>query len=277
MTGQRAWVSIRVHPGSNREAVLATLFESGVEGVQELDDNFLTHVQGELAAETLVCAILAASPNARVDCYPLVDADWSERWKSGVRAQQVGELTVTPPWLADDSDAERTIVIEPAMAFGTGEHATTRATLRLLQAVIRSGDRVADLGAGSAVLSIAAAKLGARSVAAIEIDPDAIGNAEENVRHNAVADRVTVIEGDATLLLPLVAPVRVITANILSSIVIGLLPAMAVALEPDGRAILSGILSSERENMLTALAEQGWRVDREDTEGEWWSITVARR
>jgi ribosomal protein L11 methyltransferase len=276
VTEDRAWVSIRVHPGSNREAVLATLFESGVQGVQEIDDNFLTHVQGEPAAEALVCAILAASPNARVDSYPLFEIDWTERWKSGVRAQRVGNLTVSPPWLADGSDAERTIVIEPAMAFGTGEHATTRSALRLLQGVIRPGDRVADLGAGSAVLSIAAAKLGARYVAAIEIDPDAIGNAEENVRRNAVADRVTVIEGDAALLLPLVAPVRVITANILSSVVITLLPAMAASIEPDGRAILSGILVSEQQQVLTALSENGWRVESQDTEDEWWSTTVAR-
>ena len=90
MNAQRAWVSIRVHPGSEREAVLATLFESGAQGVQELDDNLLTHVQGEAAAEALIGAILAVSPNARVDCYPLVDVDWSERWKSGIRAQHVG-------------------------------------------------------------------------------------------------------------------------------------------------------------------------------------------
>jgi len=277
VTAERAWVSIRVHPGSNREAVLATLFESGAQGVQEIGDNFLTHVQGEHTAEALVHAILAASRDARVDCCPLVETDWSERWKSSVRAQQVGRLTVAPPWLADDSDADRTIVIEPAMAFGTGEHATTRSALRLLQAVIRPGDRVADLGAGSAVLSIGAAKLGARYVAAIEIDPDAIGNAEENVRRNGVSDRVTVIEGDAAVLLPLVAPVRVITANILSSVVIDLLPAMATAIAPDGRAILSGILASEQQRMLTAFTEQGWRVESEHTEDEWWSTTIARR
>ena len=74
------------------------------------------------------------------------------------------------------------------MAFGTGEHATTRGVMRLMQDVIRAGDIVADLGAGSAVLAIAAAKLGAARVAAIELDPDAIGNAEENVARNGVAD-----------------------------------------------------------------------------------------
>src|SRR6185312_7241181 len=118
-----------------------------------------------------------------------------------------------------------------------------------MQSVIRGGERVADLGAGSAVLSIAAAKLGAAHVAAIEIDPDAIGNAEENVRCNGVADQVRVIEGDAATLLPLVAPVQVVLANIISSVLTELLPAISLALADEGCAILSGILVAEREDM----------------------------
>jgi ribosomal protein L11 methyltransferase len=188
----------------------------------------------------------------------------------------VGSLTVAPPWLAAGCDPARTIVIDPAMAFGTGEHETTRGALRLLAHVVRPGDVVADLGAGSAVLAIAAAKLGAARVAAIEMDPDAIGNAEANVIRNGVADRVRVIEGFAQVLLPLVAPVRVVTANIISSVVIELLPAIMNALADGGQAILSGILRDERDAMLAVLHESGWRVGREDAEGEWWSTIVAR-
>jgi ribosomal protein L11 methyltransferase len=162
------------------------------------------------------------------------------------------------------------------MAFGTGEHATTRGVIRLLERVVQPGDRVADLGTGSAVLAIAAAKLGANRVAAIELDHDAIGNAEENVARNDVADRVTVIEGDAATLLPLVAPVNVITANIISSVLLELLPVMARALAMDGHAILSGILSVEREAMLAAV-QANWRVDAEDEEDNWWSATISRR
>ena len=139
------------------------------------------------------------------------------------------------------------------------------------------GDRVADLGAGSAVLAIAAAKLGAAHIAAIEIDHDAIGNAEENVARNGVADRVTVIEGDATTLLPLVAPVRVITANIISSVLLQLLPSIADALSENGEAILSGILVAEREQMIEALEAGGWIVKAEDHEDAWWSATIGRR
>jgi ribosomal protein L11 methyltransferase len=274
--GGGQWITVKVF-STQQAAVSAALFDAGAQGVQETKDALLTHVPDQATADALLCAALAADPHARVETEPLPNIDWSEEWKRGIRAQNVGRLTIVPPWLAGDRDMDCTIVIDPGMAFGTGEHATTRGVVRLLHAVIRPGDRVADLGTGSAVLAIAAAKLGAGHVAAIEIDPDAIGNAEENVVRNHVADRVTVIEGDAMALLPLVAPVRVITANIISSVLLELLPSFAAALSTNGEAILSGILAAEREHMLRSLDDRGWLVRAEDHEDAWWSATIARR
>jgi ribosomal protein L11 methyltransferase len=111
-------------------------------------------------------------------------------------------------------------------------------------------------------------------VAAIEIDADAIGNAEENVRVNGVGDRVVVIEGDADTILPHVRPVRVVLANIISSVLISLLPAIRSALEIDGVAIFSGILRDEREEFMSALAREGWRVEQEDVEDVWWTAAA---
>jgi ribosomal protein L11 methyltransferase len=277
VTEPTAWVTVRVVPGAGRDRVAAALFGAGAQGLQEIGEALVTHVPDQSVADALVCAALAASPDAHVDTSPLHAVDWTERWKDSIRVHELGRLTIAPPWLADGLDPARTIVIEPEMAFGTGEHATTRGVIRLMQSVIRDGDRVADLGAGSAVLAIGAAKLGARRVAAIEIDHDAIANAEENVRRNRVTDRVTVIEGDAAVLLPLVAPVRVITANIISSVLLALLPAIESALEPDGRAILSGILSGERDEMIRTLEQHAWVVAAEDEEDAWWSAAIARR
>jgi ribosomal protein L11 methyltransferase len=267
-------MTLRIAPGSRRDDVLAAIFGSGVQAVQEVEWGLATSVQGTRAAEALRSAIMSASADATVDISPLPDVDWTAEWKKSVRAHDLGALTVCPPWLADGRDPGRTIVIDPQMAFGTGEHQTTRGVLRLLPGVIRPGDRVADLGAGSAVLAIGAVKLGASWAAAIELDHDAIANAEENLVRNGVADRVKVIEGDAGLLLPLVAPVRVITANIQTSVLGPLLPAMAAALTDDGEAILSGILVTEREEMLATLRRQGWAPRREDAEEAWWSVQV---
>jgi len=270
------WTVVRVVPGSHPDAAAAALFEAGAQGVHEIAGALVTHAPTPSDAAAFERAVLAASPDARVETEPLPNIDWSEEWKRGLHAQELGAIDVVPPWLADGRDPARTIVIDPGMAFGTGEHATTRGVIRLMQHVIAPGDRVADLGAGSAVLAIAAAKLGAAHVAAIEIDPDAIGNAEENVTRNGVADRVAVIEGDAATLLPLVAPIQLITANIISSVLTDLLPSMATALAHGGHAILSGILIEEREMMVHVLTDGGWRLIEEDREENWWSATAAR-
>jgi ribosomal protein L11 methyltransferase len=270
------WLAVRVRPGSHRDAVVAALFAVGAQGIQELDDQLVTLLDDESKADEVTCAVLAVSPDAQIETEPTPRVDWSERWKTALHAHRLGPLTVAPPWLADASDPEHSIVIEPGMAFGTGEHPTTRGVIRLLADFLQQGDRVADLGAGSAILSIAAAKLGAAHVFAIEIDGDAIGNAEENIARNGAGDRVTVLEGDAATLLPLVAPVDLVLVNIISSVVLTLLPTIAASLRANGRAILSGILRDERSQMLETLARDGWRAEREDIEDIWWSVAIAR-
>ena len=272
-----SWLSVRVRPGASPDGALAALFELGSEGVQETGAELLTHFPGDADGARIVAAVRAADPGAEVSATLVPAVDWAEEWKKGVGAHELGALAIVPPWLADGRDPARTIVIEPEMAFGTGEHQTTRGVVRLLPALLRAGDRVADLGAGSAVLSIAAAKLGAAQVVAIELDHDSIANANENVARNGVSDQVTVLEGDAGVLLPLVAPVRVVLANILSSVLLELLPRIGDALTSDCEAILSGILVEERPMMLEALAAADWRVVAEDIEGTWWSVRVARR
>ena len=271
------WLSIRVRPGASSDAALAALFDMGSEGVHEAGAELVTHFPGDADAAAITAAVMSADPEASVVAALIPAVDWAEEWKRGVGAHELGTLSIVPPWLAEGRDPARTIVIEPEMAFGTGEHQTTRGVVRLLPSVIRAGDRVADLGAGSAVLAIAAAKLGAARVTAIELDHDAIANAEQNVARNGVADVVKVIEGDAGLLLPLVAPVRVVLANIISSVLTEMLPTIAAALTADGEAVLSGILVEERPMMLAVLESGGWRVLADDEEGLWWSARIARR
>ena len=259
-----SWLAVRVSAGAAREAALAALFELGSQGVEEVGDELVTHFPRDVAADAVIEAVQRAAPGSTVETSRVAHVDWSEQWKQGVGAHDLGTLAIVPPWLAEGRDPACTVVIEPEMAFGTGEHETTRGVVRLLPATIRPGDRVADLGAGSAVLAIAAAKLGAGRVAAIEIDRDAIANARENVERNGVAGIVTVLEGDAAVLLPLVAPVRVVLGNILSSVLLQLLPAIRSALSADGEAILSGILVEERGAMLEAFANDHLRVVAED-------------
>ena len=258
------------------DGVAAAMFAAGAEGVHEDGATLVTHLPDGADVDAFARALRAVDAAVEVTSAPLEDVDWSLAWRTRIGAHRLGTLTVTPPWLAEGLPPETTVVIEPAMAFGTGEHPTTRGVVRPLEGTIRPGDAVADLGAGSAVLAIAAVKLGAARAFAIENDADSIANAEENVGRNGVAAQVAVLEGDAAQLLPLVAPVRVILANIISSVLLELLPALPAALAPEGELILSGILQEERPSILAALAAQRWRVVAEDAEDVWWSVRAAR-
>ena len=270
------WLSVRVVPAHEREAALAALFAAGAQGVHEDGSTLVTHFPPETDVDSVAVAIRDADPGAQVTIARAPNTDWSEAWKELLSVQSVGDLRIAPPWLVDHLDPAKTIVIDPGMAFGTGDHPTTRSVVRLMQRIAMHNARVADLGAGSAVLSIAAAKLGARAVTAVELDPDAIGNATENVDRNGVADVVHVVEGDALLLLPLIAPVDVIMANIVSSVHAVLLPVIVDALSPGGRAILSGILAEEREMVCGWLEAHGWTLADEEVEDIWWSTTISR-
>lgn len=275
-----SWTEVRVHHAGDatREAVVAALVHAGAPAVQELDESLLTHVPGDADVAALYAALRAADATVTIEARDAGHIDVARAWPPTVGVQRIGRVAVAPPWRAAEiADAECPVVIEPAMAFGTGEHETTRGVLRLMQDVVRPGDTVIDLGAGSAILSIAAVRLGAGRAIAIESDPQAIENAEQNAAANGVADRVRVIEGDARVILPLVAPARVLFANIISQVVIELAPAMRAALSPNGRAVVSGILAAERDAVVSSLGEAGWRVEAEHVEGEWWSSVIAPR
>jgi ribosomal protein L11 methyltransferase len=274
-----SWSALRILPSDqekSRDAIVAALFASGAQAVVEDGLEIVTHFPGSTDLESVRSAVRSADVRAALSVAPVADEDWSVAWRSHVGVHKAGSLIVAPPWLAAPLDPAHTIVIDPGMAFGTGDHASTRGVLRLLPNVLRSGDIVADLGAGSAVLSIAAAKLGARRVYAIEMDPDAISNAEGNVRANGVAECVHVIEGDASALLPVVAPVQVVLANIISSGLGVLLAPIVTSLAPGGRAILSGLLASERDTFSELLTARSCRILDEVIEDDWWTVAIAK-
>ncbi|MGQ0764162.1 MAG: 50S ribosomal protein L11 methyltransferase [Gemmatimonadota bacterium] len=270
-----SWTSLRVGPveGAARDAALVVLFDAGAQGVLEDGAALVTHFPPGYDIERLRKQLARELGSVPVEVGVTEEVDWSTAWRDRVTPQTLGRLVVTPPWLAERFDPAQRLVIDPGMAFGTGDHASTRGCLRLLQGEIRPGWVAADLGTGSGVLAIAAAKLGASRVFAIDHDPDAIPNAEANVAANGVAEVVHVFEGDAAVLLPLVAPVDIIFANIISSAIVELLPSMSRSLRGPSRAVLGGVLLDERPSMLEATAAS-WRIVAEDVEGDWWCATI---
>jgi ribosomal protein L11 methyltransferase len=210
------------------------------------------------------------------------DEDWMALWRRGLRPRRLGErLIVTPSWCTPETrPGDEVIAIDPEMAFGTGEHATTRGALRLLERALAGvdpgpgGPVVLDVGTGSGVLAIAAARLGAARVIGAESDADALINAADNVGRNGVANRVELVEAwvDRTYLARLAGGVDLILANVLSGVLTPLLPWFRDALRPGGSLILGGILEEEAERMLDSAEAAGLTVVEEDLEDEWWTV-----
>ena len=179
-----------------------------------------------------------------VEC--LDEAEWSEPWKEFFKPLPVGErILVYPSWEDVSGFPSRDVLIQinPQMAFGTGRHSTTMLCLELLEDTLKGGEKVADVGTGSGILAIAAIKLGAREVVAIDVDEKAIPIARENARLNGVGDRIHMICGE--LLYPVEGKYDVIVSNIASKVILSMIADSSSHLSSDGRAILSGILDHE--------------------------------
>ena len=288
---QEAWLVLTVRVSDPELLGLATevLVARGSWAVQEIDGGVVTYVPAPLHAdayarelEDVLRAELPPAADPRVSWHWQADEDWSRKWKEGLAPRRVtSRLVVKPTWTDCPSrPGEVVIEIDPEMAFGTGEHATTRGCLRLLDDALRPGDRVLDVGSGSAILAIAAARLGAGEVVAVEYDPDANLNARENLERNGVADRVCIVEAmaDPSLLAGL-GRFDLILANILSGVIRPLLPAFRRALgrSPEGRLIVSGILRGESADVIHAAEAAGFRVAEVDQEDEWWSALLRPR
>jgi len=205
--------------------------------------------------------------------------DWAAEWKRGLGPRLVTDrIVVKPTWTEWDATPGQVVIdVDPQMAFGTGEHATTRGCLRLLDGMVRPGDRALDVGSGSGILAIAAVRLGAGEAVAVEYDPDANLNARENFERNGVDSFVRLIEAMADdALLEELGRFDLVLANILSGVIRPLLPAMRRALggSAEGRLIVSGILHSESPDVVRDAEAAGFRVERVDEEEEWWSALL---
>jgi ribosomal protein L11 methyltransferase len=231
--------------------------------------------------------ILAALP--RVATRSVEARDWVAECRRGFRGGLVAPgLRVVPPWRAERSMTRASkddtkIIIEPGAAFGTGLHETTRLCLRQLTREIHGGERVADIGAGSGILSIAAVRLGARSAVAIEVDPEAHPNLTANIRLNRVGHRVRPFCGDAAAyaarLRRRTRPARVHTFDV---IVCNMLPERMrpilghfrdlVAPGSSATAILSGHLWHERGEVARALWAAGVQIVRHHKRADWGAI-----
>ena len=199
------------------------------------------------------------------------DEQWARRSQSNLRAVRVERLTIAPPWDVSSAEAgTQTIVIDPSTGFGTGHHETTRLCLTLLQEIDLIGRRVVDVGTGSGVLALAAARLGAAEVVAIDDDPDALRNTAENVQLNGAGQTLMLVQADIAAFSG--EPADVVTANLTAAVLMRNASALGNLVAPGGTLIASGFAPDEIEAVVAAFA--GSVVRRAD-EGDWAAVSIA--
>ena len=211
-----------------------------------------------------------------VDARPvdIADEDWAARSQASLRSVRVGALVVSPPWdvAADVNVRAATIVIQPSMGFGTGHHATTRLCLAALQQIDVNGRSVLDVGTGSGVLAIAARRLGASGVLALDDDADAIAAAEENVALNHES-RIALEVAD--LRASKIGQFDVVIANLTGGLLIASAERLMSFAAPGGHLLLSGFMDHEEHDVLAAFA--GCSVESRAQEDEWICAVIGRR
>ncbi|KJR49393.1 Ribosomal protein L11 methyltransferase [Desulfosporosinus sp. I2] len=198
----------------------------------------------------------------------LKEVDWETAWKAYFKPIRVGKhILVKPTWeQAEILPGDIVLELDPGMAFGTGTHPTTTLCLKTMEGMIKPGQTVFDLGTGSGILAIAAAKLGAK-VEAVDLDSVAIKVAQENVDLNGVNDRVRVARGDLGTVLT--GQADVVIANIIADVILMLLPDLKRLLRPDGEFLASGIIDNRADELEEGLKDAGFEIIERVLDSGW--------
>lgn len=206
----------------------------------------------------------------------LQDEDWSDTWKQYFHTEKPGErIVIKPTWEAYEAkDDEIIIELDPGAAFGTGTHATTSMCIKELEKLVHTGDVVFDVGTGSGILSIIAAKLGAKEIQAVDYDDSVLKIVEENLVQNKVEHMVSVAQSD--LMQNIHGKANLVIANIIADIIIRLFAQLDEHLEPNGTLLTSGIIEDRIDDVIEAGEKHGFAVVKRMENKGWACITFKR-
>lgn len=241
------------------------------------DENVISTIESIRAEVAALFEFGLDAGKAEVAALEVEDEEWATSWKQYYKPIPVGDrLLVKPSWeTADPAFRDRLVIeLDPGMAFGTGTHETTTMCMEILAEADLSGKRVVDVGSGSGILAIAAARLGALTVEALDYDPMAVKVARENVERNGVVGVVKVRQSD--LLGAVEGQYDVIVANIIARIIIAALPSVAEHLKPGGLFIASGIIREKADRVAHELADRGFLVMERREAGEWVAFVAGK-
>ena len=270
----RTWPAIEVGAGLSGvdgDLVQAALVDYDVAAIDEDAGRVFFHTAD--ARDTAAAALQEQFPTLPLRTTDVPDEDWAARSQANLRAVRVGAIVVAPPWdvpAAPDTSGV-VIVIQPSMGFGTGHHATTRLCLSHLQHLYLRGRTALDVGTGSGVLAIAASRLGATQVLAIDDDPDAIASARENLELNP-GTNVTL--GTLDLRRAGLRPFDVVIANLTGGLLMAAAATLMELASAGGRLVLSGFMQAEEDAVRAAFGSCS--LDERSQEDEWTCFTLTR-
>ncbi|MDS9466531.1 50S ribosomal protein L11 methyltransferase [Paracoccus sp. MBLB3053] len=286
------WTALTQTAGREAAEALAEMGEeltpepvgSGVFEIEDGSNRWEVGLYFTEAPDEVALALLAAAFNADPFVISeLPEVDWVAHVKRELAPVEAGRFFVHGSHDADRiPEGAESLLIEAAMAFGTGHHATTKGCLLALDRLIEAGarpERIVDVGCGTAVLAMAAARAFPVVVLAGDIDPVAVDVARANVIANGLIGRVECVEavGFDHPLIETAAPFDLVFANILKQPLIDLVPDMARHIAPGGKAILSGILTTQADEVIAAYEAGGLPLERRDDYGEWSTLVVSRK
>jgi ribosomal protein L11 methyltransferase len=207
---------------------------------------------------------------------PVAEADWAEAWKKQLSVLRVGQRIVIRPSWRDYMPAPDDVIIQldPGMAFGTGLHPTTQMCLVALEALVQPGTEVLDMGTGSGVLAIAAAKLGAGHVLAVDDDPVAVKTARDNVVANKVQKKVRVVCGS---LERVSESYDLVVVNILARVIVEMMQeGLAERVHWGGKMIAAGVIEGKDQGVIAAMEQTGLALAERRQSGDWVCLVAAR-
>lgn len=204
------------------------------------------------------------------------EEDWANAWKAHYQPLLAGErVVVRPPWIDYAAKGDEIVItLDPGMAFGSGTHPSSRLAVMGLESAVTPGDSVLDVGTGSGILAIAAAKLGAGRIDAVDIEPVSVRSARENAERNGVADRIRVELGTAGS--PFAETYDVVVANIISRILIEISDGIAHGVRPGGKLVLAGIIEEHEAAVRETFEPHGFTLERRRQIEDWVGLQYVR-